>query len=524
MLTQWVLKLNDSIEKGLGRIDSKVASTIGKFEKLQGRISNVGAVSEKSFGLVKSAVVGAASALLTIGLADVGRQMFDLAATNAKYNAVLTNTFQSATQAASSMAMIKDLAATTPFQVNELTSSYIKLVNQGFVPTRNQLENLGDLASAVGKPFDQLAEAVLDAQTFEFERLKEFGVRAEKHGNKIAFTFKGVTTEVDAQSASIQRYLIGLGDMQGVAGSMASIMETPIGKLSNLRDNFDSLLTQLGTKLMPTIISVFEVLNKGISWVANNGGVISAFFVGAAVAASYYAASLIGAKIGTLALTLATEGLSAAFTATPIGLIITAVGLLAAGIYMLWERSETFRAVIKTVWEPFAWIIEKIYNGFSNLIENIGLLASAIKSKLAPVKDFIVDFLLAPFKAVYDIVLGLLEVTGLADKFRANLAAERGAGAVASGTSRGDISGGISAGFTRKGKSSAASALKDGLKGVSDGTKQVRNITVNIKSLIENFSVQTTNMNGMSREKIKETVTEVLLRAVNGAELQMSNG
>ena len=99
-----------------------------------------------------------------------------------KYEAVLTNTFQSNTRAAESMGMITEFAAKTPFQLNELTDSYVKLVNQGFTPTKNEMRQLGDLASSTGKGFNQLTEAILDAQTGQFERLKEFGIKPYQYG------------------------------------------------------------------------------------------------------------------------------------------------------------------------------------------------------------------------------------------------------------------------------------------------------------------------------------------------------
>ena len=61
-----------------------------------------------------------------------------------------------------------------------MTQSYITLANRGIKPTKEEIIKLGDLASSQGKDFNQLAEAMLDAQTGEFERLKEFGIKASK--------------------------------------------------------------------------------------------------------------------------------------------------------------------------------------------------------------------------------------------------------------------------------------------------------------------------------------------------------
>src|SRR5690606_41770376 len=59
------------------------------------------------------------------------------------------------------------------------------------------------------------SEAILDAQTGEFERLKEFGIRAKDAGDSVIFTYKGVQTQVEKTSGSIREYITSLGDAQG---------------------------------------------------------------------------------------------------------------------------------------------------------------------------------------------------------------------------------------------------------------------------------------------------------------------
>jgi hypothetical protein len=76
---------------------------------------------------------------------------------------------------------------------------------------------LGDLASSQAKDFDQLVEALLDAQTGEFERLKEFGVKAKVAGDQVAFTFKGQTVEVEKTEQAIKDYVLSLGNAKGIA-------------------------------------------------------------------------------------------------------------------------------------------------------------------------------------------------------------------------------------------------------------------------------------------------------------------
>ncbi|WP_270633848.1 hypothetical protein [Parabacteroides goldsteinii] len=180
----------------------------------------------------------------------------------AKYEAVLRNTFQSSEKAAAVMTMLKQLASDTPYQLQELTEGYIKLVNRGIIPTREELIKMGDVASSQGKSLDQYIEAVLDAMTGEFERLKEFGIKASKENDKIKFSFKGVTSEVKFSEKAITDYLYSLGDLKGVQGSMAIQMEELEGRSSNLSDVLDGLANKIGARLEPTFKSLFSFLSK----------------------------------------------------------------------------------------------------------------------------------------------------------------------------------------------------------------------------------------------------------------------
>ena len=147
--------------------------------------------------------------------------------------------------------MLKDLANDTPYALSELTDAYVKMVNRGITPSREELIKLGDLSSSLGKSLDQLIEALLDAQTGEFERLKEFGIKASKENDKVTFSFKGVQTQVQFNEQAIADYIYSLGELQGVQGGMVAQMDQLGGKLSNLSDAWDNLLNNLGKKLEP---------------------------------------------------------------------------------------------------------------------------------------------------------------------------------------------------------------------------------------------------------------------------------
>ena len=183
----------------------------------------------------------------------------------AKYEAVLRNTFQSQEKATQSMKMLQQLAADTPGSLKEWTEAYIKLVNRGIKPTSSELTNMGDLAASQGKSIDQFIEAVLDAMSGENERLKEFGIKANKNGDTVKYTFRGVTTEVQNSDEAIKNYLLSLGQLEGVAGSMAVQMKELEGVESNFGDTIDNMWNKIGKRMEPFFKKMYSWASSFVS-------------------------------------------------------------------------------------------------------------------------------------------------------------------------------------------------------------------------------------------------------------------
>lgn len=256
-----IVKLGNEL-KNLGKIDAENAKQFEETNKKQKKaVKETGdefKFLKDQISSLKSMVVGA---FAIESIISFGKAMIDVTAEFQKYNAVLTNTLGTQEAATTAMAMIQEFASKTPFSVAELTDSFVKLVNQGFKPTMDQMTALGDIAASQGKSFDQLTEAIIDAQVGEFERLKEFGIRASKQGDQVAFTFKGVTTTVENTTEAMRNYIISLGQVEGVSGGMAKISETLGGKISNLGDNWDKLLYTLGNKSSGVFAGTIDLLN-----------------------------------------------------------------------------------------------------------------------------------------------------------------------------------------------------------------------------------------------------------------------
>lgn len=166
-------------------------------------------------------------------LVDVTRE-FD------KLNAGLITATGSSEKAAKAFEALREFAAKTPYDLGQAVEGFTQLVNLGLTPSEKALTSYGNTASAMGKDLSQMIGAVADATTGEFERLKEFGIKAKNEGDNISFVFQGVKTTVANNAAEIEKYLMALGENQ-FAGAMEARMDSLDGAISNLGDSWDQL-------------------------------------------------------------------------------------------------------------------------------------------------------------------------------------------------------------------------------------------------------------------------------------------
>lgn len=157
---------------------------------------------------------------------------------------------------------IQDFASSTPYDLQQATQGFLKLVNLGLTPSEEALRSYGNTSAALGKNLQDMVEAVADATTGEFERLKEFGIKASKEGDRVRFTFRGMTKEVGFNAEEIENYLIGLGNNE-FAGNMEKQMETLGGAISNFQDEFEKAVFGISEAGAGQIIE--DIFRGGIS-------------------------------------------------------------------------------------------------------------------------------------------------------------------------------------------------------------------------------------------------------------------
>lgn len=275
---EFVIRMKNMATSELRSLASSVGIADRNVLGLNGQIGKANATSKGWGDTLQKLKSLLASVFAIAAIWGFTNKVVEARAEYEKFNAVLANTFQSDKVGSAALNMLTDFATKTPYQLNELTGSFIKLVNRGFNPTYEEMTKLGDLAGSQGKSFDQLTEAMLDAQTGEFERLKEFGIKAKKAGDMVTLSFKGVTKEVKNNETAIREALLQYGQMDGVAGSMEVVSKTLGGQISNLGDAWNSFLVQVGGESSGIFVGVISILSLGLQFLSEHLPVISMWF------------------------------------------------------------------------------------------------------------------------------------------------------------------------------------------------------------------------------------------------------
>ncbi|QCI92602.1 tape measure protein [Novosphingobium sp. EMRT-2] len=239
---------------GLANALSGVSGGFANLRALTGSVtSGLGSLAS-GLGGVAAAGAAAAVALPVVVIGALAGSIFDATAKVQDFKASLQGVLGNANDATEAFAALGTFAAKTPFTLEQAVTGFTKLRALGLEPSERAMTSYGNTAAALGKNLDQMVEAVADAATGEFERLKEFGIKAKQSGDQVAFTFQGVTTTVGKNSQDIQDYLLKIGETN-FAGAMDIQAKTINGSLSTLSDSIFLMFAKLGEGQFATAVT-----------------------------------------------------------------------------------------------------------------------------------------------------------------------------------------------------------------------------------------------------------------------------
>jgi hypothetical protein len=331
------------------------------------------------------------------------------------------NLYWSAEQAWKTIASLVDFANKTPFEMPEIADMALKLKNvagitdEQLIPT---LTRLWDIASSQWKSLTQMTEAFLDATTGEFERLKEFWIKASSAGDQVTFSFRWQTETVAKTAEWIGAYLDKVWEMQGIQGWMMAQSKTLDWLFSTFKDTVWNLTRSLvwmsdtGEIIKGGLLDKMKVgLEQATIWVNTNKQAIIDFWnkIGDLIITIWWYAIevwkwIIQHKellkyilewitilyalnkviwIITIAVPIVTWTFTALSVATnvlwkallwlnanPIWVLLIAIWALSAVIYTWYKNWDEMSLTIKYLWEQFTiFIVEKTIALKENILE-----------------------------------------------------------------------------------------------------------------------------------------------------------
>ena len=233
---------------------------------------------QSNLGKVESAFLNVAKVAGALGAVFAGAFVRDLVSVNKEFQSLKASliTFTGSVENADgAFKILQEFAKNTPFSLQEVVGSFNLLVSQGIKPTEKQLMAFADISGGTSKSIMQFAEAVADASVGEFERLKEFGIKASKEGDNVTLRIGDLSKTVKNDSASIVAALTDIANTN-FAGGAERQAQTLGGAITNLRDNVDAFLYSIGEqgfageltraiKLLSNMVSGNDELAKSIS-------------------------------------------------------------------------------------------------------------------------------------------------------------------------------------------------------------------------------------------------------------------
>ena len=357
-------------------------------------------------------------------LAEVVKSGVDYNATMESYLTNFKVMLGSEEAAATKLSEIRKMAASTPFTLDDLTSGTQTLLQFGIAAddTTGVLQRLGDISLGNAEKLQTLTRAygkMSSAQKVTLENVNmmiDAGFNplnqiCDATGESMSDLYKRIS---DGKVSFIElEAAVEAATSQGgqFYNGMLEASQTFNGRMSTLKDNVSALtgeltsglfaaLGDLVVKLNEVVVSFLDSdekmaqLKETISKAATVIAAVSAAFLSYkatvtaitivtnlyAVAVRALNAAHLQAASGAGILKVAQAGLNAVLSANPIGLVVSLLAALAAGLVTAYQTSETFRNAVNSALSSVKKIAQ---NAIGTVVDWINELVAKIKGAAA---------------------------------------------------------------------------------------------------------------------------------------------
>ena len=424
-----ILNLRDNMSGGL---INAARNTQGVSKEMMSATRSVVAFKNKAV----SSITSATKSFVKLGTATAGVVATLAAKTGLSeamdlegYRLQLETATKDTQKASEIMQYAINLANKTPFEGGELVEGASKFEAMGMA-AQKWLPLAGDMAAATNKSFDQATEALIDAQTGELERLKEFGITKAKileQGEKMfsgvqlvnnqgqitnqekfnealialmqdrfaggmekqATTMKGLWSTVTGVTKSALATITGITTDGSIrSGSALDLLKGKVqllaGKLEEWQQN--GTLDRIAQQFDQGLAKAVETAGKAFTWVTENGDTVKRWIVGLGSALAMVKVLKFASDVKDAMdkLSLFSNVAGRLLAANPIVLAIGAA--IAAGALLIanWDKVKAWAINIKDQFvDSFSRIGASISETFHGAITAIGNFFTWLDEKIS---------------------------------------------------------------------------------------------------------------------------------------------
>lgn len=350
---------------------------------------------------------------------------------NATMQSYLTNfkvMLGSEEQAAEKLAEIRKMAASTPFSLDDLTDGTQTLLQFGIAAddTTGVLQQLGDISLGNADKLQTLVRAYGKMSSAQKVTLENVNMMIDAGFNPLNQICNATGESMADLYKRISDGKVSFAELESAVASatsqggqfyngMLEASQTFSGRMSTLKDNVSALtgeltgglfeaLGELVVKVNEATVSFLDdeekmsqlkdtlgalasvVTAAGTAFVAYKGYL--ALTTAATIAHTTYTAAMTAAHkaaaTGATGLKLALAALNAVINANPVGLLVSALAALAAGLVTAYHTSETFRNVVGIA---FDWIKDKAQTAIGAVVDWINELVAKLKGAAAALSN-----------------------------------------------------------------------------------------------------------------------------------------
>lgn len=331
------------------------------------------------------------AAIALAGLAYAGFEFAKAAGEDEQAAAVLAKTLQNTTGATKTQIQATEAWITAQGKLlgitdDELRPALGKLVTAtGDITKAQELAALAmDISAARGTGLEATSQALAKAYAGNFTALKKL--------------IPGID-EAALKSGDWATVQAALNDVVG--GAAATAADTAAGQYKILTTQMQEAKESIGAGLLPVMGKLIPLLISMAGFVQDNsnafvviGGTIAAF-------ASLIIATNFAIKAYAAATAIATAAqwlFNAALTANPIGLVVVGIAALVAGLILAYQKSETFRNMLESLFE---WL-KTVATWLGNVVLQFTAWGFVVKNVIDLVGKLVDKFnLLDKFKGLF---------------------------------------------------------------------------------------------------------------------------